>query len=155
MKYINYLNHVPQVPEELLDPVEAIIAASCEKMLVKDFATFEYKTVNPALDKWVHDTFKVKCYAKYQVIHHGIPIHKDRPAFPGDRRMAFNYLLQLGGNNVKTTVYADDKTTILQQEIIPLKTWHSLVVEEWHGVDGLTPGLPRVALTVTPILPPP
>lgn len=155
MKFIKYLDHVPQVPEELLDSVEDIIAAESEKMLVKDFGTFQYKTVNARLDKWVHETFKIKCYAKYQVIYNGIPIHKDRPAFPGDRRLAFNYLLHLGGDNVITSVYAEDKTTVLESDCIPLKTWHSLVVEQWHGVDGISKEHPRVALTVTPILPPP
>lgn len=154
MNYIKYLDNVPSVPEELLDSVESIIAAESEKMLVKDFSTFKYKTVNPLLDKWVHEAFKIKCYAKYQVIYNGIPVHKDHPAFPGDRRIAFNYLLSLGGSNVITTVYDEDKTTILQQERIPLKRWHSLVVEKWHGVDGISNNHPRVALTVTPILSP-
>lgn len=151
MKYIKYVN-IPTVPEELLDSVEHIIDQKPEVMLVREFGTFQYKTVNSLLDQWVHDTFKINCYAKYQIIFAGIPIHKDNPAFPGDRRIAFNYLLDLGGNNVVTTVYDEDKTTVLQSEVIPLKTWHSLVVERYHGVDGISSTNPRVALTVTPIL---
>lgn len=152
MNYIKYLYHVPSVPEELLDPIEKIIGQESEVMLVRDFAHFEFKTVNPKLDEWLHSVFKMKCYAKYQVIRNGIAIHKDSPAFPGDRRLAFNYLLQSGGPNVVTTVYDEDKTTILQSECIPLKRWHSLVVEKWHGVEGISNEDPRVAITVTPIL---
>jgi hypothetical protein len=149
--YIKYLNHLPKVPEKLLDPVESIINQPPEKMLVRNFDSFQYKTVNKDLDEWVHKTFKIPCYAKYQVILKGIPIHKDNPAFPGDRRLAFNYLLQLGGDNVLTTVYEEDKKTILQQECLPLKTWHSLVVEKHHGVSNIEENIKRVALTVTPI----
>ena len=152
MMYIKYLDHIPSVPEELLNSVESIIEQNSESMLVRDFAHFQFKTVNTELDKWIHSVFKMKCYAKYQVITNGIAVHKDSPAFPGDRRLAFNYLLQTGGSNVITTVYDEDKTTILQQECIPLKTWHSLVVERFHGIEGIDPLLKRVALTVTPIL---
>jgi len=151
MKYIKYLN-ISSVPEELLDNVDSILAQKPENMLVREFSTFQYKTINSSLNQWIQDTFKIKCYAKYQVIYAGIPIHKDNPAFPGDRRLAFNYLLNLGGNNVVTTVYDEDKITELQSEVIPLKTWHSLVVERYHGVVGISNTDPRVALTVTPIL---
>jgi hypothetical protein len=146
--YIKYLN-LPKVPEELLDSVDSIINQNSEEMLVRDFAHFQYRTVNKKLDEWVHSVFKIKCYAKYQIIYDGIPIHKDNPSSPGDRRIAFNYLLDTGGNSVITSVY-DDNKNLLQAECIPLKTWHSLVVEKYHGVEGIE--TIRVALTVTPIL---
>lgn len=153
MNYIKYLDHFPTVPENLLDPVESIVAQSSENMLVRNFAHFQYKTINNDLDAWIHSKFRMKCYAKYQVIYQGIPIHKDNPAFPGDRRIAFNYILEPGGPNVITTVYDEDKTTILQSECIFPKKWHSLVVEKYHGVHGIQDmNNPRVALTVTPIL---
>jgi hypothetical protein len=152
MKYIKYLN-IPTVPEELLDSIDSIVNQNKENMIVRDFQHFQYKTINPKLDKWVYSVFKMNCYAKYQVIYNGIPIHKDNPAFPGDRRIAFNYLLETGGTNVVTTVYDEDKITIMQSERIPVKTWHSLVVEKYHGVEGIEDiNKPRVALTVTPIL---
>jgi hypothetical protein len=148
VKYIKYLD-LPSVPEHLLDPVDDIINQYNEKMLVREFAHFQYRTINKNLDEWVHSIFKMKCYAKYQVIYNGIPIHKDNPAFPGDRKIAFNYVLDTGGDSVITSVY-DDNKILLQSECIPLKTWHSLVVEKYHGVEGIK--TVRVALTVTPIL---
>jgi hypothetical protein len=150
--YIKYLNHIPPVPENLLDSMEDIVTMIPEETVVKSFKYFQYKSVNSDLNEWVYKNFKLKCYAKYQVILNGIPIHKDNPAFPGDRRIAFNYLLQLGGDNVLTTVYDEDKSTILQEERLQLKRWHSLVVEKYHGVSNIENDKKRIALTVTPIL---
>lgn len=52
---------------------------------------------------------------------------------------------------VITSVYDDDKN-LIQSEHLPARTWHSLVVERYHGVEGINPDRPRVALTVTPLL---
>lgn len=150
--YIKYLNNIEKVPNELIDPIEDIINQTPEELIVRDFKFFQYKRVNKHLTDWLHSKIKIPCYAKYQVIRNGIPIHKDNPAFPGDRRLAFNYLLQTGGDNVLTRVYDEDKTTILQEECLPLHTWHSLVVEKYHGVFNIDPSSYRVAISVTPIL---
>jgi len=148
--YIKYLNF-PSVPDHLLESVNDIINKPCENMLVKDFDTFQYKPVRQDLLDWLNNNIKGKFYAKYQVIYAGIPIHKDNPAFPGDRRIAYNYIIDTGGPNVITSVY-DENKILIESEHLPAKTWHSLVVERYHGVEGIDPNHPRVALTVTPLL---
>lgn len=148
--YIKYLNF-PQVPEHLLESVEDILAKPPEDMVVRYFETFQFKPVKQELVDWLNNNIKGKFYAKYQIIFHGIPIHKDHPAFPGDRRIAYNYIIDTGGSTVITSVYDDDKN-LIQSEHLPAKTWHSLVVERYHGVEGINPDHPRVALTVTPLL---
>lgn len=67
----------------------------------------------------------------------------------GNRKLAYNYLLVLGGSNVKTVIF-DDSKKILQSEILPLRTWHSIKTDMFHGVFGLQKDNPRVSLSVTP-----
>jgi len=150
MQYLKYLNY-PEIPEELLHTPEEIVNLPTEEMVVRDFPAFYYKPVKPKLDAWLRTIFKFNFYVKYQVIQKGIPIHFDKPAFKGDRRVAYNYLLQLGGNNVITSVY-DKDLNVLESECLPLKRWHSLRVEMLHGVDGIEELNNRVAVTVTPLL---
>jgi len=147
--YIKFLDY-PQIPEELLVPIEEILAKPPEENMVKDFEYFWNKRINPELEEWLRSKFKMKFYAYYQVIHPNIPIHTDKPAFKNDRKIAFNYLLALGGDNVITSVY-DKDYKVLQSECLPLKTWHSLRVEMLHGVSGIADDKLRVALSVTPI----
>jgi hypothetical protein len=147
--HINYINY-PSIPEELLLSVDEIISLPAEANLVKEFQTFWNKKINPELEEWLRSSFKMKFYAYYQVIHHKIPIHYDKPAFKGDRRIAFNYLLDLGGDNVITSIYDKDYKT-LESKCLPLKKWHSIKVEMLHGVEGIDPNKFRVALSVTPL----
>lgn len=148
IKYLPY----PKIPDNLLPTVEEIIAADAENIPVdKYFESFAYKTVSKDLDDWLRTILRFKFYAKFQVIKHTVPVHRDNPSFPGDRRYAINYLLQLGGDNVITTCY-DDEMNITCQERLPLKTWHTIHVEKLHGISGIEEGNLRVALSVTPLL---
>jgi len=155
--YIKYLDF-PQVPKELLESVEDIIAKPAELLPMtpqrqkQQLEYFQNKTISDQLYHWLKGVFKFKFYAKYQVIHRGIPIHTDKGAYEGDRRYAMNYLLDQGGSNVITTVYDDDQQTVLQTECLELKRWHTIQVEKFHGVEGIEPGKLRVALSVTPLL---
>jgi hypothetical protein len=83
--------------------------------------------------------------AQYQIIYSGIPIHKDM----GNRKLAYNYLLATGGSKVKTVIF-DDSKKVLQSEILPLKTWHSIKTDMYHGVFGLIKNTPRISLSITP-----
>jgi hypothetical protein len=155
--YIKYLNF-PQVPEELLDSFEDIIAKTSELLpktpqrQKEQLEYFQNKAIGQELDQWLHGIFKFKFYAKYQIIYRGIPIHTDKGAYEGDRKYAINYLLDLGGTNVITTVYDDDMKTVLQSECLELKRWHTIQVEKFHGVEGIEPEKLRIALSVTPLL---
>jgi hypothetical protein len=67
----------------------------------------------------------------------------------GNRKLAYNYLLEQGGNNVKTMIF-DDSKKLLQSETLPLRTWHSIKTDMFHGVFGLYKDIPRVSLSITP-----
>ena len=155
--YIKYLEY-PPVPNELLPPVEQIINSKkmdiphCGNVDPNDiFNSFSTRKVSTDLDQWIRDTFKCQYYANYQVLIGNNPIHVDLQHFPGARIIAFNYLLDQGGNNVITSVY-DKEHTVLQSECIELHRWHMLRTSMPHNVMGVEPGRIRVALSVTPIM---
>jgi hypothetical protein len=143
MNYIEYINF-PSIPNELLDPIENIINSTRINSIVKqDF--FQGRPVSNQLQDWLEKNLSFNFVAQYQIIYSGIPIHKDM----GNRKLAYNYLLVLGGSNVKTVIF-DDSKKILQSEILPLRTWHSIKTDMFHGVFGLQKDNPRVSLSVTP-----
>ena len=151
MSYINYLD-LPQVPEELLESVETILAKP-RIPTITPMDYFQERQVNDDLIKWCNENIKGIPFdfrAQYQIIGYGLPIHRDK-GLPGykPRTLAINYLLDCGGNNVATRIY-DDDCIILESEIIRPKSWHSINVSKLHCVTGLTPGIFRVALTLLP-----
>jgi len=142
MKYINYLNF-PNIPEDLLESIEDIInKPRGDSIVTQDY--FQSRPISHKLQDWLEKNLSFEFVAQYQVIYTGIPIHKDQ----GNRKLAYNYLLAQGGNNVKTVIF-DDNKKILQTETLPIKTWHSIKTDMFHGVFGLHTN-PRVSLSVTP-----
>ena len=143
MNYIEYINF-PSIPDELLDPVETIINSKRTNSIVKqDF--FQGRPINNKLQDWLEKNLSFNFVAQYQIINAGIPIHKDM----GNRKLAYNYLLVLGGSNVKTMIF-DDTKKLLQSETLPLKTWHSIKTDMFHGVFGIYKDTPRISLSITP-----
>jgi len=143
MKYIKYIN-LPAIPEDLLESVEDIINKTRTDSIVKqDF--FQGRPISKVLQDWLEKNLMFDFVAQYQIIYNGIPIHKDE----GNRKLAYNYLLAQGGNKVTTVIFDDDKK-LIQSEIIPLKTWHSIKTDMFHGVFRLEKNNPRVALSITP-----
>jgi hypothetical protein len=141
--YITYLNF-PNIPDDLLESVEDILnKPRCESIVTQDH--FQTRLVNKNLEDWLEKNLPCKFMAQYQIIYHGLPIHKDM----GNRKLAYNYLLAQGGSNVKTMIF-DDSKKLLQSETLPLKTWHSIKTDMFHGVFGLYKDTPRISLSITP-----
>ena len=82
-----------------------------------------------------------KLLCNYQCIYDGVPIHKD------DRDVAFNYIINSGGDNVETVWY-DDNYKEIHRECIEAKKWHQLTVNVLHTVEGITNK--RFGITITP-----
>jgi hypothetical protein len=143
MKYIKYLP-LPNLPDDLLESVEDIINKPRSNSIVKqDY--FQARPISDELQNWLEKNLSFKFIAQYQIIYYGLPIHTDE----GNRKIAYNYLLALGGSNVKTMIF-DDTKKLLQSETLPLRTWHSIKTDMFHGVFGLQKDNPRVSLSVTP-----
>ena len=143
MKYIKFLP-LPNLPDDLLESVEDIINKPRSNSIVKqDY--FQARPISNELQDWLEKNLPFKFIAQYQIIYPGLTIHKDM----GNRKLAYNYLLAQGGSNVKTIVF-DESKNILQSEILPLKSWHSIKTDMFHGVFGIMKDTPRISLSITP-----
>jgi len=139
--YLVYLS-IPSVPENLLEPVETIInkPPKPHSNISSDYYFFQTRLVSDQLLQWVRETFKANCYAQYQIVRKGIPIHRDV-----GRNVAFNYLLDTGGHNVQTCIY-NGAGELVFSECVPVKTWHRLKTDVLHNVCNIQTD--RVALSV-------
>ena len=72
-----------------------------------------------------------------------IKIHKDH-----ERDACLNYLLDVGGEGVRTVFYGEDRATELEAHVIPRGVWHALQTDVFHGVEGIAADRARVALTI-------
>jgi hypothetical protein len=147
--YIEYLDHIPQVPRELIDPIEFIIDSAPKQKtpIDENYKGFQTRRPNWDLIHWLCSQFSFPVRCQYQIVSPILPIHKDK-----GRTVAYNYLLSTGGTNVSTKIYEDDETfKVLQSEIIPVNRWHRLDVSMFHGVHGLEKNvLPRIAISCVP-----
>jgi|ETNvirenome_6_85_1030632.scaffolds.fasta_scaffold00054_68 hypothetical protein len=76
---------------------------------------------------------------RYQVLQPNIPRHIDY-----NRSSCYNYLLQLGGDNVETVWWKNDKE--IYRTCIPEKKWHKLDISIEHSIENIE--TERIAITV-------
>jgi hypothetical protein len=145
MKYIEYLD-LPKIPENLLESVQDIISKppSTSLVILDTFLFFKQKNVSNELKEWLQSIFDFKIDPYYQLIYNGLPIHIDK----GNRIYAYNYLLETGGNNVRTVIYNQNYKK-LQSEILQINQWHRINTSMLHGVHGIELDKVRVAVSVS------
>lgn len=142
MKYISYLD-LPEVPKNLLEDAYTIINKPNKKgsSVNQDYPYFKTKPVEAELHSWLQDIFSFKIYPQYQLVYNGLPIHIDK----GNRIIAYNYILDAGGDNVRTVIY-DHRYIPLQIEKISANRWHSIATSMLHGVHGINSV--RIAISI-------
>lgn len=65
------------------------------------------------------------------------------------RKYAINYIIDTGGDNVKTYWTDDSKNIIIEEVVIEPKRWHILKVNPaWHGVTGIRIGKLRTIISI-------
>lgn len=144
MNYIEYLD-LPKIPTHLIDSVESIINMSpkSNSNVAADYPYFKTKNVNDDLKSWLQSLFDFEIFPQYQLVYNGLPIHIDK----GNRVVAFNYLLDTGGDSVKTAVY-DSNYKLLQCETLEVSRWHRINTGMLHGVHGIHRDRVRVAISI-------
>lgn len=144
MNYIEYIN-LPKVPENLIEPLDVIINKPpiSDSDPPPDHPYYKARHVNDDLLIWLKSILDLEMRPRYQLLYDGLPIHTDK----GKRVLAYNYLLDLGGENVKTTVY-DNQYNPLQIEQLELKRWHRIDTGMLHGVSGIDPNRVRIAISI-------
>lgn len=154
---MNYLDYLPQIPQELLPAVPDIVRKPkidrSSKNLNNEIFHPKYLD-NPELEDWLSENIIKPItgkpaqrethhpYFRYQVIFPNFPIHIDNFA----RRAGINYLLHLGGDNVLTQVYDNDQN-VLESKKFDLHKWHYLISEMPHNAINIA-GI-RVAIAIT------
>ena len=136
---IQYLNF-PQIPQELVDKL-TLNFDQYQKVSHDPEVWFWSDSFNQEINEWGQKNI---CSKMYFAFHHMIPgsqIHKD------STKLKLNYLISLGGSNVITNFYDEDKTTILNSYCVEPHRWHLFKADEWHGVENIEPEKYRFMVT--------
>ena len=144
MSHIEYIN-LPNVPEHLIEPIQDIINKKPKhySSVTSEYEYFKTKNVSQELKDFLQSIFDFEIYPQYQLVYDGLPIHIDK----GNRVIAYNYLLDTGGDNVHTIVY-DSNYKPLEIKKLELKKWHSINTSMLHGVHGIMPNRVRIAISI-------
>ena len=138
---------VPQIPEELIYPVEKVLelnnfACAANKNYTihrcQNDLTEYLKTLFPECEEFCYQTIASDLRLDYGET----PVHKDV-----GRDFAINYVIETGGDDVRTAWYTEKESgEKITEVILPEKTWCKIKVDEWHAVHDLETR--RYAITV-------
>ncbi len=136
MIYCKQIN-LPKVPLHLIDDLDVIVsrrnaAANNSNATGGHYASYD---VSKELNDYLQSFFKEKARIKYLVISKSLPIHIDA----GTPEYKYNYVIQLGGNNVETVWYdsMNESRSILHKELCDANVWYSISNGIPHTVNNL------------------
>jgi len=130
--YIEKLNFIPKVPNNLLLTIEEAMdnentyQGSAPKNIYGSFIC------NESLYDWIQQYFNYEVIVRYQIIGQDLPLHRDH----GIIGTKANYLITSGGENVITQWWDDEHnpSKMLYEEKCDINTWYNLNIEEPHTV---------------------
>lgn len=140
VEYYSFARDIPPIPEELIDPLDVI---ESRKNLFPVEIPDSYATyfVSDKLQEWGQQFFDYNVDVRYQVIKKALPVHIDF----GNNTFKYNYLLSLGGDEVRTMWWDQDRNNIVESFVAPINTWHRINILQPHSISELT----SVRLSVT------
>lgn len=136
-RYIQYLNF-PRVPQEITRAISTDLNAYNRRLIYDNYTWSD--DYNQAIDAWGKSNICPDMYYAFQMITGDLPLHKDTTP------TKLNYVVHLGGNDVKTEFYSDDEQ-LLASYLIPAERWHVFKADTLHRVVNLEPGQVRLAIT--------
>ncbi len=140
--HVEYLDRLPSVELDV-DKVYDIVYRSKNLHHVPDngyYGIFKpYEEIADLGTKLFDRELNTRIHAIYPP---RLPVHKDT-----NRHVAYNYIIDPGGDEVYTCFYDDDQK-LIERVNIETHRWHKLDVQTFHNVEGMT--RPRIALTVYP-----
>jgi hypothetical protein len=145
MDYIEYTDSIPNdIPEEFLIRDVSIIESFQNVFPDKRGAHIYGSYVAPdKLQNYIQSFFDVPVLVRYQVIHSQLPIHID----VGIDKEKYNYIYELGGDNVETRWWKNnDGKELLHNIIVEPNRWVKLRVDIPHDISPVTS--PRLSITV-------
>lgn len=154
--FLTYLDW-PTLPEELVgDVYESMQGENFFSDRVTD-TTYSIYLAVPRLNDYLKTLFRTysgdkrfdhddQCTLGVQKLDGFKRVHRDF-----SRKVAYNYILELGGNDVKTCFYDHRGNQIAEYVIVPNR-WHLINVDILHCLKNLES--PRIAITGFPLLTP-
>lgn len=136
---IRYLNF-PKLPDSLLEQINFNFDEYEKKVQGNNHVWTD--SFNSEVNAWCQKNICSDMYFAFQIINGNLRIHKDTGT-----KTKLNYLLELGGDNVITNFYEDDKVTITHSYVIESHRWHILKADSYHGVTNVEPGKYRVSIS--------
>lgn len=139
-KYTREIDFLPNIPSRLLLNVDEIRKGKqMYPYPSSTFSSWRIDGISDHLDDFLQPYFAFPIFCIYQIIENDMPIHTD-----DGRDFAYNYLLEPGGENIKTRWWKDDQV-IFSKVFTPL-TWHWLNVSVPHDVEKVSSE--RVSISV-------
>ncbi len=141
----NYLNYIdtPSLPESIIQEVYKSTQNPNIFYVQKSQNEYGLYEATDLLKEYTHKIFSFQHKTRVQKIHKDLFIHKDF-----ERGLAYNYLIDLGGDNVETCFF-DNDFKLVETHVIKKHAWHTLDVTVFHSVKNVTH--PRLAITLFPI----
>lgn len=156
----------PNLPDEFVKPCLNMVPLIETDPFLKKINELEGQAVRltyvPALaQKWIYENIIFKYFKHYSqnlmmpfihVSHHNPNLDRGPESHPihidYGRKYAFNYFIDLGGNNVWTHWYDKDKNKIESHKIEPFR-WHIISVNpEFHSADGIELNSKRICISL-------
>ena len=127
---IRYLN-LPQIPDNILKNLNYNFDEYDQRNRLGE-AYLWSDSFNQEINAWCKEHICEDMHWGFQIISGDLPVHKDIGT-----QIKLIYLIELGGTNVLTNFYAEDKITITNSYNIAVHRWHILQAEKYHSVHNV------------------
>tara|TARA_R100001377_G_scaffold47635_1_gene27459 strand:+ start:1422 stop:1937 length:516 start_codon:yes stop_codon:yes gene_type:complete len=166
MHKIEFIENIPQIPEELLTYNIEEIATMKNQFGDSKVQSYSTHNVSDDLYDFLRPYLGNNIQIRYQIMRKQLPIHIDAHVLSGMSHV-FNYVLLAGGEDIKTRwwevlnkdqlmfvkdrprkiIWGDeqDKKQLLHEIVIPLKRWHNLQINIPHDISKID--TPRLGIT--------
>jgi hypothetical protein len=148
MSNLEYLDHLPKIPEDIIEDIRITVDTSERYTSQGDTEASTYQcfsSVNASdkLKKFTESIFKFEHDTHIFVLSADLPVHMDNESC---RDIAFNYVIQSGDGSTRFHTEKTDES-MYEEHVIDLHRWHKLDVSKFHSVT--IPAPPRIVVTVS------
>ena len=139
-RYIQYLE-LPTIPKDIVD----YLTLDLDKYKQAKTTGNPYQWTdngNQELDAWGKKHICPDMYFAFQIMWGHLPMHYDIGT-----KTKLTYVLETGGDDVVTTFFDADGTTVLDSYCIEPHRWHIFKADTQHSVQNIQPGQFRLSVT--------
>lgn len=148
--------NLPQIPPEILGNINHNYGEYSKKWKERPDDQSVYTlsdSFNEEINAWAKEHICDSIYYEFQMITADTDIHKDTEPWMEEKveynsglpHIKFIYLLESGGDNVRTEFFDDDQN-LLDSYIIEKHVWYIFNTDRYHRVIGMEPNKTRFAI---------